>query len=101
LSTQEQPPHGDYTGEPPVDSRDLALPGTVPYDPEPRRERVRGWLAAALVGLVAFEVVAAFLALALGAETANIRSLLEVLFAPSVALAGSATGFYFAGKSGA
>jgi hypothetical protein len=90
---------GDYTGEPPIDPGELARPATVPYDPSPRRESVRGWLAGGLVAIVALEVLATFAALVAGVDVADLRSLIEVLFPPSVALAGSATGFYFAGQN--
>jgi hypothetical protein len=92
------PAQEDYSDEPPIDPATPLEPETVPYDPEPQRENVRGILAAGLVGLVAFEVVAGFTALIAGTSAGDLRSLMEVVFSPSVALAGSATGFYFAGQ---
>jgi hypothetical protein len=88
----------DYSDEPPIDPAALLEPGTVPYDPEPKRENVRGALAAGLVGLVAFEVAAGFIALVAGTSVDDLRAFLQIVFSPSVALAGSATGFYFAGQ---
>lgn len=87
----------DYSDEPPVDSRRLSVPETVPYDPEPRRETVRLILAGALVALVVIEVLAGFIALMVGTSIDDLRVLLQIVFSPSVALAASATGFYFAG----
>jgi len=94
----EPDPQADYSDEPPVDPSSLLEPGTEPYDPEPRRETVRLLLAASLVGLVIIEVLAAFGALIGGISMNDLRPLLQIVFAPSVALAGSATGFYFAGS---
>ena len=89
----------DYTNEPPVDPDVRLEPGTVPYDPEPKRENTRGILAVGLVSLVALEVVLGFVALMTGTSIGDLRQLFEIVFSPSVALAGSATGFYFAGRS--
>lgn len=89
----------DYTNEPPVDPDVRLGPDTVPYNPEPKRENIRGLLAGGLVGLVGLEVALGFIALMTGSAIDDLRELLEVVFSPSVALAGSATGFYFAGRS--
>lgn len=89
----------DYTDEPPVGPDVQLEPGTVPYDPEPKRENTRGILAVGLVGLVGVEVILGFIALMSGTPIEDLRQLFEVVFSPSVALAGSATGFYFAGRS--
>jgi len=89
----------DYTNEPPVGPDVQLEPGTVPYDPEPKRENTRGILAVGLVGLVGAEVIFGFVALMSGTAIDDLRQLFELVFSPSVALAGSATGFYFAGRS--
>jgi hypothetical protein len=99
----EEEPQGpvgdvDYSDEPPLDPGSLLEPGTEPYDPEPQRENVRLLLAASLVGLVILEVAGAFIAMIAGTAIEDLRALLQIVFAPSVALAGSATGFYFAGQ---
>jgi hypothetical protein len=71
-----------------------APPASVPYDPEPERELVRGRLAKGLVlvaalSLMAFSFVPAGL---MGADK------LGTFFGAVVALAGTALGFYFGGK---
>ena len=82
---------------------DVELPGQPPsekpYDPEPRRERMRGYLASALVVILATIAVAAWLSLWLGLATEpEVKDLLGVMLPPVVALVGSAIGFYFGGK---
>ena len=91
-------PAADYSDEPVVYPSSALEPATEPYDPEPKRENVRLLLAASLVGLVIFETVAGFAALLAGVSIESLRILLQIVFSPSVALAGSATGFYFAGR---
>ncbi len=63
------------------------------------QEKVRGRLAQGLI--VATIVLIGFLALALAANWLNsdeVKTAAAVLLSPLVALAGSATGFYFGGK---
>jgi len=75
-------------------------PSLVGYDPEPRRELLRGVLAASLVGLIFTVVLGSFLSIALHwADAADLRQILDVLFPPVIALCGTALGFYFGGKS--
>lgn len=75
------------------------LPGTEPYDPEPRREQLRGVLAVAVVALLGGVTLLAFLTVWLGlASPAEVKDLVSTLFPPLVALAGSALGFYFGAR---
>lgn len=75
-------------------------PQTQPYDPEPRREQLRGILALAVVGLLSGTVLLSFVAIWLDWTTAaEMQDLLSGLFPPLVALAGSALGFYFGGRT--
>jgi hypothetical protein len=57
----------DLTVEPGEQERpeepELVPPVAAPYDPEPARERIRGWLALGLTLLLASTVAAAFVAL--------------------------------------
>jgi hypothetical protein len=93
----------DRAGEP-IEEIDLALPDRPtrerPYDPEPSRDKVRGYLAVALIVLLAAVVVAAWASIWFGLVTEpEVKDLLGVMLPPVVALVGSALGFYFGGKS--
>jgi len=86
-----------------VEEVDVSLPSKpakeVPYDPELSRDKVRGWLALALVVLLVAVIVAAWVTLWVGVvNEPEIKDLLGVLLPPVVALVGSALGFYFGGK---
>lgn len=86
-----------------VEEVDVSLPAKptreVPYDPEPNRDKVRGYLAGGLVALLVAVVVAAWVTLWVGAVTEpEIKDILGVILSPVVALVGSALGFYFGGK---
>ena len=75
-------------------------PDTRPFNVEAAQERIRGVIAGALVVLLFVIVVASFaIAWQQTLPVADIKSLLEVLLAPVVALVGSATGFYFGGRN--
>jgi hypothetical protein len=71
-----------------------------PYDPEPEREKLRGWIALILVGLLVAVVVFAFLTLWFGeaAHQSDLKALLDLIIAPIVGVVGAVTGFYFGGK---
>jgi hypothetical protein len=86
-----------------VEEVDVSLPAKptkeLPYDPEPNRDRVRGYLAAGLVALLVAVVVAGWVTLWAGVVTEpEVKDLLGVILPPVVALVGSALGFYFGGK---
>lgn len=71
------------------------------YSPDEDREKVRGNIAMGLVLLLAALILLSFVSLWLGlATSADLKSILELVFTPVVALVGSATGFYFGGRSG-
>lgn len=63
------------------------------------RERMRGRIALALIRLLAFVIVLAFLGLL--TEQISVRDLKELLIflGPLIALVGTATGFYFGGSA--
>lgn len=66
------------------------------YDASKDRETVRGRLAGGLVGLLALLTVSALGGVLAGADSQSVRSILEVIVPPVVALCGSALGFYYA-----
>jgi hypothetical protein len=87
-------------GEPAEDE----IPEPEGVEPEPReitipqrRERTREWVAYILIGIFGFEIVAAMLAFCFcGASLQGLKDLLPLIVTPTVALAGSVIGFYFA-----
>lgn len=81
-------------------TRGLGTPVTEPYDPEPKREWARAIIALTLIGLLIAIVMASFVTLWVHPDyLEQMRGLLELIFAPIIALVGSATGFYFGGKT--
>jgi hypothetical protein len=68
------------------------------FDHDRHIDHVRAFLAVVLVLLVAVEVLIALIAVALGTPSSDMSDLLEKVLSPTVALAGSAVGFYFAGE---
>lgn len=112
--------HEDFSGEPlgpvgppsddgPADGRaDSRQPGSAYYSVElgdvirRHREGTRRWLAFGLVLLLAFLAMLSLSAIVFGWQTTeNVRSAVEVLLPPIVALTGSALGFYFGVESAA
>jgi hypothetical protein len=70
------------------------------FDPEPQREKMRGRIAMGLLLMVAGIVAISFISLWFGMDTDTLQTLLTIIFGPIVALAGTATGFYFGGRTG-
>ncbi len=69
------------------------------WNPEPARERIRGAIAVGLVVLLALIAVGSIVLLATDALSLDeVEGLLTALFAPLLALAGTALGFYFGGQ---
>ena len=65
------------------------------------RENVRGQIAKALILLLGIIVVSSFVSLwaNIGIANGELKSLLSTILGPVAALVGSATGFYFGGKT--
>ena len=92
------PPDLDLTTEsvPPK----TEAPETLPYNPGPQRERMRGALALVLLALFGLVIVFATSALWLQRiAIEDLKSFLEMIFTPLIALVGSVIGFYYGGKS--
>jgi hypothetical protein len=84
----------DGTGDRPPPVTPLRL-----FDAEPGRERVRAVVALVLVGLLTTMVLVTLIATIVdGGAGARLKSLLDTLLPPVVALCGSAIGFYYAGR---
>jgi hypothetical protein len=71
------------------------------YDPLPRREKTRSWLALGLVGLLAL-IASALVGLTAAKALAidDTKDLIDGILSPLIALAGAALGFYFGGHHG-
>lgn len=71
-------------------------PREQPYDPRRDRETVRRWVAIGLVGLLAIEVVGAFILFAATSRTiGEPKDLMTVVITPTVSLVGAAVGFHY------
>lgn len=70
------------------------------FDPEPKRESMRGWLALSLVIMLIIEICGAFTIILYKPDIfENMRTLLEIVFGATVTLVGTALGFYFGEKT--
>lgn len=68
----------------------------MPITREAELDRTRKILALVLLGILAIEVVAALMAVFFAATvTAAMKDMLGLVFTPTIALVGAATGFYF------
>jgi len=96
-SPQEEPYAGaevDLTREGP--QLEFAALQADTYDPNPKREQVRGTIAWFLLGILAFTILFAFMAVARQwTDYDNIKDMLGILLPPITGLVGSAIGFYF------
>jgi hypothetical protein len=87
---------GDALGGP-ARAAKSALPATAPTI-DRDRERMRGWIALALIGLLAAVLLAAFVGLLTTTISAHdLKELSPVFLSPLIALVSAATGFYFGG----
>jgi heme A synthase len=86
----------DSAPYPVIDIGDPAGAGPQPKTLDEWREWVRRALALVLVGIFGLEVLGAMLALWFGsAHLQELKDILTLILGPTVALAGSAIGFYF------
>jgi hypothetical protein len=80
----------------PTPVADIANVREIDWSPARSRERMRSFLAAGLVGLLAFITLIPFVLLVTGSvPIAELDTLMKIVFAPVVALVGSVVGFYF------
>jgi hypothetical protein len=76
-----------------------APPLPIANDIEIAQENTRKYLALALLGLLGIEVLAALLAALFICSQLNMKDALSIVFGPTIALVGAATGFYFGSNS--
>jgi len=74
---------------------------TIPYDPEPQRELIRGKIALWLLCMLAGVLLLAFISMWLKMDTEALRTVLTIIFGPLVTLVSAATGFYYGSRSSA
>ena len=97
----------DITPSPPVVDLSEQIPPSVdpqtiptaPFDPEPQRERIRGWIALTLLGMLALVRLLAFISMWVEMSAEVLRTLLTIIFGPLVTLVSAATGFYYGSRS--
>jgi len=101
------------TSTPEFDVADPTTPLPAPRDPfgsintsrpstEEVRESLRGVIAYALLGILAFVILGSFVTLWFDWGTgADVDALLTILFAPLIGLVGAVTGFYYGERSSA
>jgi hypothetical protein len=88
----------DLTHDPPPVAS-LPEPSEKPWNQDEEQERVRGKIALYLLALLAGVVVASFVFMWVNPDRIDaMKTLLEIVFSPLIALVGAATGFYFGGK---
>jgi hypothetical protein len=90
----------DLTDEAPEEPG-LTRPGLRPFDPEPQRERLRGWIALGLLAMFALVLLCSFISLWAGIDGDKLQTVLTILVGPLVALVSAATGFYYGSRADA
>lgn len=98
----EAPPRGGGGGDAPHPPGEIVAaigsvtPTKVPFDPEPGRERLRGWFAAALI-LLLFVVIALAFALFLLSPrpVGELTDFLIIVIPPVTSLVSAVVGFYY------
>jgi len=88
----------DLTDEAPLEPG-LRLPELRPFDPEPQREHLRGWIALWLLAMLALVLLCSFISLWAGIDGEKLRTVLTILVGPLVALVSAATGFYYGSRT--
>jgi hypothetical protein len=88
----------DFSAQPPP-TVEPSIPEGGRFDPEPQRERIRGYVALGLLGMLALVLVLAFISMWCRMELEVLRTVLTIIFGPLVTLVSAATGFYYGSRS--
>ena len=90
----------------PLDLSEEEEPGTIarfgatPYDPAQDREKVRGWIASALIILLIGLISILFLAILLGmVKVDDLDKIVATVLTPIMGIVGTVIGFCFGEKS--
>jgi hypothetical protein len=96
-----QPPEVYFDSDVPADAEPVGgLAEGAVYDPAEDREKVRGRIAGGLVALLAVLTLVPTAAVIFGTSADDLKTILEVVLPPVVALCGSALGFYYGAGQG-
>jgi hypothetical protein len=80
----------------PAATNEGIVPPTIPYDPEPERERLRGVLALVIVGLFVFVILLGFLLFTFTTRPADeLKDFLVLVITPVTSLVSAVVGFYY------
>lgn len=97
---------GEGVSKQPLDLSEEEEPGTIarfgaaPYDPAQDREKVRGWIASALIILLIGLISILFLAILLGmVKVDDLDKIVATVLTPIMGIVGTVIGFYFGEKS--
>ena len=89
----------DLSAEIPPAAHRQTIPTGAPFNPEPQRERIRGWIALSLLGMLAVVLLLAFISMWVGMKAEVLQTVLTIIFGPLVTLVSAATGFYYGSRS--
>lgn len=79
---------------------DVAKPGAAPYDPSQDREKVRGWIAIALIALLIGLITLLFIAILWKVvQVGDLDKIVATVLTPIMGIVGTVIGFYFGEKS--
>jgi hypothetical protein len=79
---------------------DVSGLAVVPYDPAQDREKVRGWIAGALIALLIGFISLLCLAIVFGiVKVADLDKIVATVLTPIMGIVGTVIGFYFGEKS--
>jgi hypothetical protein len=83
-----------------IDLDSLGEPSAT-FDPRPAQEAARSRIAYVLIGTLVATIAASFAGIWFNWMTsAELDSIMKLVFGPLVGLVGAVTGFYYGGKSG-
>jgi hypothetical protein len=96
--TSDTPLDFSKQGPPTADAN--RRPEREPYDPEPQREKLRGWIAVGLVVLFALAIAASFLLFWwFPDKTDALKDFLPLVLTPLTSVVSAVVGFYYGAQT--
>lgn len=90
----------DFSGERPKAAVEALRPAPEKYDPEPQREKLRGWIAVGLVVLFALAIAASFVSFWwLPDKTDDLKDFLPLVLTPLTSVVSAVVGFYYGAQT--